>query len=254
MGLHVETNGKGPDLVMLHGWGMHARVWDEVARELAQQFRVHAVDLPGYGGSEACMPCTLDGITRELAAALPPRALVCGWSLGGQVALNWALTVPAQVARLVLIATTPRFVRGPGWDCGMAVAMLDGFAQDLAADPRGALQRFILLQAQGDTAARVVARRLRELILAHGEPDAASLAAGLRILKETDLRAELPRIRQPVLIIHGECDTVVAPAAGAFMQRSLPHATLEVIAGAAHAPFIAQPRSVARRIAEFCHG
>jgi pimeloyl-[acyl-carrier protein] methyl ester esterase len=252
MGLHVESNGTGPDLVLLHGWGMNARVWDEVAAELAQRFRVHNVDLPGHGGSGACLPYTLDVITAALAAALPPRAMVCGWSLGGQVALHWAFTTPAQVARLVLIASTPRFVRGPDWDCGMAVAAFDGFAQGLAADPEATLQRFILLQAQGDTAARAVARRLRELALAHGVPDAASLAAGLRILKETDLRADLPHIRQPALILHGACDCVVPPAAGAALQRGLPHSTLEVIMGAAHAPFIARPRSVARRIAEFC--
>ncbi len=254
MGLHVESSGNGPDLVLLHGWGMPASVWDEVAMELAQRFRVHNVDFPGYGGSGAGLPCTLEGMTHALAVALPPRAIVCGWSLGGQLALQWALTAPVQVARLVLIASTPRFVRGPAWDCGMEVTTLDGFAQDLAADPRGALQRFILLQAQGDAAAGAVARALRKRALAHAVPDAASLLAGLRILKETDLRAALPRIVQPALIVHGECDTVVPLAAGEYMQHVLPHSTLEVIAGAAHAPFVAQPGIVARRIAEFCHG
>ena len=252
--MRVKVSGTGPDLVLLHGWGMNACVWDDLATQFAQRFRVHNVDLPGHGGGSACVPYTLDVITAALAAALPPRAIVCGWSLGGQVALNWALTAPAQIARLVLIASTPRFVRGPGWDCGMDVTALDGFAHGLAADPHGVLQRFVTLQAQDDTAGRVVARRLRELLLAHGVPDAACLAAGLRILKETDLRADLPRISQPVLIVHGEADAVVPLAAGAFMQRGLPHSTLEVVAGAAHAPFIAQPRVVARRIAEFCHG
>ena len=252
--MRVTVSGAGPDLVLLHGWGMNARVWEDLAPELAQRFRVHNVDLPGHGGSATCRPYTLASISAALASALPARALVCGWSLGGQVALNWALTAPAQVARLVLIASTPRFVRETGWDCGMEVAAFNGFAHGLAADPEATLQRFILLQAQGDTAARAVARRLRELALAHGMPDAASLAAGLQILRQTDLRADLPHIRQPVLIMHGERDSVVPLAAGACMRSGLPHSTLEVIAGAAHAPFIAQPRIAARRIAEFCDG
>ncbi len=254
MDLHVECNGTGPDLVLLHGWGMHARVWDEVASELAPSFRVHNVELPGHGESPTCVPYTLDALCAALAVKLPAQASVCGWSMGGQVALNWALAAPAQVVRLVLIASTPRFVREPGWECGMEVATFDGFARDLVANPEATLQRFILLLAQGDRAARAVARRLRELVVAHGVPDAAALAAGLRILRQTDLRADLSRIDQPVLILHGERDNVVPLAAGKFMQHALPHATLEVISGAAHAPFIAQPHIVAQRIAEFCHG
>ena len=60
MTLHVEVSGSGPDLVLLHGWGMNAAVWGEVATALAQHFRLHCVDLPGHGASPACAPCTLD--------------------------------------------------------------------------------------------------------------------------------------------------------------------------------------------------
>ena len=49
--LHIHTIGKGPDLVMLHGWGMHAGVWRLVSTSLAANFRVHTVDLPGHGQS-----------------------------------------------------------------------------------------------------------------------------------------------------------------------------------------------------------
>ncbi|MEO8442668.1 MAG: alpha/beta fold hydrolase, partial [Betaproteobacteria bacterium] len=116
------------------------------------------------------------------------------------------------------------------------------------------LQRFILLQAHGDRAARNVVHRLRECNAARGPHDAAALAAGLQLLNDTDLRPDLPGVRQPVLIVHGEQDTVVPPGAAEYLQRTLPHAELEIIAGAAHAPFIAQPQAVAQRIATFCHG
>ena len=252
MTLHVEVNGSGPDLVLLHGWGMNAVVWGEVAAALAQQFRLHCVDLPGHGASPACAPCTLDALADLLAAALPRRVAVCGWSFGGQVALNWALRKPDQIERLVLLAATPRFVRGAQWDCGIDAAVLDDFARGLAHDYRATLQRFLALQAQGDAHPRIVLRRLREHILAHGEPDVAALGAGLRLLKETDLRDRLERITQPALILHGERDTLVPLAAAEYLQRVLPHATLEVFAGATHAPFITQPQRAVRRIVEFC--
>ena len=99
-----------------------------------------------------------------------------------------------------------------------------------------------------------VSRRLRERLLAHGEPVPAALAAGLRMLRETDLRASLPHIVQPVLILHGARDDVVPIEAGEYLQRTLPCARLEVFAGTAHALPVAQPRRTARRIMEFCSG
>ena len=50
--LHYELRGRGRDLVLLHGWGMNLRVWDELARTLARRFRVIAIDLPGHGRSD----------------------------------------------------------------------------------------------------------------------------------------------------------------------------------------------------------
>lgn len=251
--MQIGCSGSGPDLVLLHGWGMKACVWDEVVAELAPSFRVHNVSLPGYAGSAACRPYTLDTVTAALAAALPPHVSVCGWSLGGQLALRWALLKPRQVARMVLIASTPRFVRGPGWDDGVDEAVLRAYAQALAHDVGGALQRFALLQTQGDAAARKVSRRLLTCLAAPGEAGIAALLAGLQILEDTDLRNELAEVSQPALILHGECDRLVPLAAAEFLQRWLPDSTLETIAGAAHAPFMARPQEISRRIAAFCH-
>ena len=254
MGLHVESSGSGPDLVLLHGWGMNASLWDDAVTGLMQQFRVHAVDLPGHGASSTCTPYELNAVTAALAAASPPHATVCGWSLGGQLAMNWALTRPGQVERLVLVAGTPRFVRGADWDCGIEAAVLEEYALSLARDWRAAMLQFNKLQAHGDRHRRTVSRRLREGLLAHGEPVAAALAAGLQILKETDLRANLRHIAQPALLLHGACDAIVPLAAGEFLQRNLPRATLEVFAQTAHAPLVAQPQRTARLIMEFCRG
>lgn len=252
--IHAEVSGRGPDLVLLHGWGMTARVWEELAAQLGDQFRVHRVDLPGYRRSAAVTPYTIDAIVDALATACASKTTVCGWSLGGQLALRWAEQHPAQVERLVLISSTPRFLREPDWTGGMEPQVFESFVQALARDPRDALHRFSSLQAHGDGGARAVSRQLRECIAVNTDVQGATLVAGLQLLKNTDLRAALPRIVQPSLIMHGECDTVVRRDAAEFLARTMPRASLKMIAGAAHAPFVSRPLDAVRHITEFCHG
>ena len=251
MALNVEVSGSGPDLVLLHGWGMNAQVWNDTAAELARHFRVHCVDLPGYGASSTCTPYTLGAIADALSVALPRHASVCGWSLGGQVALAWARRRSGQVERLVLLATTPRFVRGEDWEHGMSATDFSDFADGLARDSRATLRRFFGLQAHADVNERAITRTLRQWLVAAGEYDGKALAAGLQILRDTDLRIELAKIAQPVLILHGGRDAITPLGAGEYLQRALPHATLEIFSGAAHAPFLTRARQVAQRIVEF---
>ena len=63
------------DLVLLHGWGLHAGAWSEVRPALEPRFAVHALELPGDG--------TFDQATDAIAARMPEASTVCGWSLGG---------------------------------------------------------------------------------------------------------------------------------------------------------------------------
>lgn len=251
MTLHVEARGDGPDLVLLHGWGMHAGIWKELARELSLHFRVHAVDLPGYGQSATCDPCTLEHMAAALARQMPQRCLVCGWSLGGQVALTWAGIAPRQVARLALIATTPCFSRRADWPHAVAADVLHDFAAALKTDYAGTLKRFLSLQALGDAQARQVTQRLRESLFARSAPAARTLSQGLEILLQADLRGRLSTVAQPTLVLHGDRDTLTPPAAGEYLSRNLPNARLVKLRGAAHAPFVSDAQGVNALLKKF---
>lgn len=237
-------------LVLLHGWGTHAGVWADVIARLELG---HAVVAPDFPGDDAAEACTVDGVVDQLAAMAPERCVVAGWSLGGQLALAWALRYPQQVARLVLIATTPRFVSAPDWPHGMDAATLAGFAGELAIDPAATLRRFLLLETQGDAEARGVARRLEAALAARPALDADVLARTLDWLRDTNLRAVLPDIRQPALVLHGDRDRITPLAAGEYLARHLPHAQIEVFSGVAHAPFVSDPEAVCRLVTGFCH-
>jgi len=239
------------ELVLLHGWGGNAGVWRELAARLAPRWRVRSLDLPGYGTTAACKSYTLETLADAVARAAPRRCAVVGWSLGGQVALAWARRAPRQVERLALIATTPCFVRRPGWTPAMAPDQFEEFARALGMDALDALNRFALLVARGDAAARRVARRLREAWSAGGAPDVSVLQGGLKILRGSDLRSGLGKIRQPVLVIHGARDRLVPLAAGRELCRRLACARLLVQRRAAHAPFLSSPAAVAAALRAF---
>jgi len=254
MSLHVATRGAGADLVLLHGWGMHGGVWEGVADKLAASFRVHVVDLPGHGESAGIAPYSLERVAEAVAAAVPQRAHWCGWSLGGLVALEAARRYPDQVARLVLVASTPCFAKRADWPCAVAPETLDEFADSLAGDYEGTLKRFLSLQARGDEGARAVLRDLRDSLFTRGRPAAEALRGGLEILAGCDLRDRATGVAQPTLVIHGERDQLVPLPAGEWLAQNLPAAKLAVVKGAAHAPFLSHPDEFVNLVNGFLAG
>jgi pimeloyl-[acyl-carrier protein] methyl ester esterase len=250
----VNSIAPKPVLALLHGWGMNARVFDALAGLLAADFEVRALDLPGHGGRAALEKNTLQSWADDLARQLPDNATLLGWSLGGQVAMRAALDHPRRIARLVLLASTPKFVATEEWVRGMAIADLQAFGAALLADPQATLLRFLSLQTRGMEGQKTLLQHLRQTLLAAPQASSVALAAGLAILHETDLRADLPRLTQPTLVLHGALDTLTPAAAGTWLAGTLPDAQHIEIAHAAHAPHLSHGEAVAAAIGRFAHG
>lgn len=250
--LYIEKQGTGTDLLLLHGWGLHGGVWDTLAPRLADRFRVTRMDLPGHGRSrDIAMPATLTELARMVMDAAPPHAVVLGWSLGGLVALRAALDAPNNMRALVLANATPRFVTGTDWPAAMPPETLAEFAAGLREDYQGILQRFLSLQVRGDEGARESLRNLRVALFAHGEPDAASLATGLELLRTSDLRAECASVKVQTLVLAGAYDRLTPAAAGEFLARSIHGARLHSFPKSAHAPFISHTEAFADALRGF---
>ena len=98
----------GESVVLLHGFGGTHRAWDGVAECLSREsYLPLAPDLPGHGeAADALRPITFSGGVTDLLALCPERFTLCGYSLGGRLALHVALAAPERVERLVLVSTT----------------------------------------------------------------------------------------------------------------------------------------------------
>jgi pimeloyl-[acyl-carrier protein] methyl ester esterase len=254
MTLYCETSGRGADLVLLHGWGLNGAVWQELARALVRDYCVTTLDLPGHGRSRTFPePYKLEQLAEWVVQHAPPRAFWIGWSLGGMVALHIAAYYPQRVKKLVLVASTPKFVSAPDWPHGMEPELLDQFSEQLRADYRKTIQRFLALQLRGVEQASALLRQLREVVFRYGAPHRAALQGGLEVLRHADLRPCLVAAPMPCLLIAGARDTLIPVSAQDYLAANLTRAELRLIPGAAHAPFLSHPLEFRRALRGFLH-
>lgn len=250
--LHTETSGRGSDLFLVHGWALHSGIWGSVLPELAQAYRITCVDLPGHGLSrDLPMPATLPALARQLVAAAPENAVWLGWSLGGLACLRAALDFPDRLRALVLVSTTPRFLTAADWPHAMPMEQWLEFVAELGRDYHKTVQKFLGLQVREDAAARSVLRRLRAAVRAHGEPRFGDLAQGLRLLRDSDLRAELAQILLPTLVMTGDHDQLAPPQAGVVLAAAISGAQRVVVHKTAHAPFLSRPAEFSAVLKQF---
>ncbi|HDR2891499.1 TPA: pimeloyl-ACP methyl ester esterase BioH [Enterobacter asburiae] len=240
-----QTVGTGNcHLVLLHGWGLNAEVWHCVSEELASHFTLHLVDLPGFGRSHGYRAMSLDEMAQHVLDAAPQNAIWLGWSLGGLVASQIALTHPERVQALVTVASSPCFSARDAWP-GIKPDVLAGFQQQLSEDFQRTVERFLALQTMGTETARQDARTLKNTVLSLPMPDVEVLNGGLEILKTVDLREPLATLALPHLRIYGYLDGLVPRKVVPLLDTLWPQSESRVVEKAAHAPFISHP-------AEFC--
>ena len=239
---HFTVWGEGRPVVLLHGWGSSAESLGPIAKVLEDQFRVYALDLPGFGWTPAA--ATAWG-TWEYASYVEafmdrvgiPVASLVGHSFGGRIALVLAAQRPDRIKNLVLVASAgirPR--RGLLYHVKVGAAKL--------------AKRLFSLPLWGRFGERVIAG-IYGRIGSRDYRNAGPMRATLVKVVAEDLREILSSVRVPTLIIWGDRDQEVPFSSMQIMACGIQSSRLEVLEGAGHFPFVDRPDRFSQVVREF---
>ncbi|MEU5942051.1 alpha/beta fold hydrolase [Micromonospora sp. NPDC047548] len=255
-----RVDGDGPPVVLLHGLGRSLRDFTEQHELLARGFRVHSVDLPGYGGSlPMAEPYTLPALGRFVghyldAVGVDQPAHLVGNSLGGAVAMRFAAIEPARVASLALVNSA-----GFGQEVTVALRLL-------ALRPFGRL----LLRPNRAVARRAERALFHDPALATEERIAYALARqpyAARVMLETcrslgtlrgvrpqwreELLTEVARLDVPILIVWGDRDLILPAGHLDAARARLPRARTYLFTNCGHLPQIERAEEFHRLLVDF---
>lgn len=247
--VHVIDEGdrEAPPIVFLHALGASSDMWREQIAALSPGYRCLAVDLAGHGKSAPCdgqasIEQFADDIADVLAAMDVTRAHIVGASLGGMIAQAFAIRHPDRVDHTMLVGTTAKMPDAGPWIERAAKVRREGVA-GLAG---GTMERWFTAQFREHGASRIAETRA---IFEGTVPE--SYARACEAIAGMDLRAGLPSIESPVLVIAGEDDPATTPAMAQDIRSAINDATLILLPQVAHMMAIEKAASVARWIGAF---
>jgi 2-succinyl-6-hydroxy-2,4-cyclohexadiene-1-carboxylate synthase len=234
-------------VVLLHGFSGTGRAWEGVAAALRREgYRPLAPDLPGHGAaSDFELPITFDAYVRKVLAEAPERFLLCGYSLGGRVALHVALSAPDRVSRLVLVSSTAGIEDAAERD---ARRLADhGLADELERMPfEDFVERWRTQPLFADEPPEV--GRLAREDQRRNRPEAlAEVLRGIGAGEMEPVWDRLAALHMPVSVVVGERDAKYV-ALGRRLAAATPHGRLFTVAGGHNLP-LENPHAIARVIA-----
>ncbi len=206
MSIHYQIIGKGKPIVLLHGWAFHSGIWAKLVAAAQEHYQLHLIDMPGFGLSQRLIfSSSLQENIKLLLPYLPPKAAYLGWSMGGLLALQVALSYPDRVSHLLLVNSTPCFVEKVTWQ-GVSFAEWQRFYHQVSEYPTKALKSFILSGLASTTTQKHHYQTLQQQLIDYGLAQKNSLLNGLTALAKTDLSNNLSEVNCPTAFCIGDTD------------------------------------------------
>jgi 3-oxoadipate enol-lactonase len=240
-------DGAGPVIVLVNSLGTDFRIWDDVTARLGGVASVLAYDKRGHGLSDlGAAPMTMAGHTGDLAALIDHlrigKAIICGLSVGGQIALRLAAERTGLVDGLILCDTAPKIGNAEIWNARIDAVKRNGISSIAGT----VLARwFTPAFRRDDNPAFALARNM----LLRQSPEGYAATCGA--IRDTDFTEIAGNLTVPALCIVGSEDGATPPALVEDMARIIPDSTFRVIENCGHIPCIERPEELAGLIAEF---
>lgn len=255
VGLHYAETGSGRPIVFLHGWAMSGRVW-RFQEELSPSGRLLFPDQRGHGQSAPGPSYAVEDFAQDLASffeILDLRdAVLVGWSMGVQIAIEAFPGIKGRLAALVLVAGTPRFTATGGYPHGKPAIEVKGLGVRLRRDHHKTMGEFFRgMFVDGEMDQKQYQRIVHEIIMGGHAPDTEAALKSLMILSQVDLRDRLATMEVPVLLVHGDGDTICPASASGYMAQRFPQVTLKIMEGCGHAPFMTRPQEFNGLVRDF---
>jgi 3-oxoadipate enol-lactonase len=245
--LSVETQGSGEAVVLVHGLGSSANVWEPQVRALADRFTMVRLDLEGAGRSPATGALSIEGWVQDLKALLDhlkvARARFVGHSLGTLILQHFAVAHPEKVEKLVLIGVNraPPEARRVAIRERVAKVRAEGIDAIVEAVVKGGVSPHTLAH-KPEVVAFVRELLTRQPVEGYARSCEAMAAA---------VAADVSGIRVPVLLIAGRDDAVSPVANSEGLAAELAEAQLRVLEQCGHWHPIEQPAAVSAALREF---
>jgi pimeloyl-ACP methyl ester carboxylesterase len=277
--VHVaDFGGAGPTMVLVHGLGGSCLNWLGAGPRLARRARVLALDMAGFGRTalglrSGRIAANRNLLDRFLRAVVGGPALLVGNSMGGLIAMMQAAACPETVTGLVLAAPAQPHPRGVRIDrqvlAAFALYSVPGLAtwyierRAARLGPDGLVRETLRLccadpaRVSADVQAAHV-ELARDRLAGMPWANRAFLDAArstLRVLRRRrEYRAMVDRIAAPTLVIQGDCDRLVSPAASRELARRRPDWTLEALEDIGHVPQLENPALFVERVERWLDG
>jgi len=243
----VPDFSRGRKIVKVHGAGGNAHRWQRQIDLLAKSHSPIALDLPGHGrsaGVEGLL--TIDDYADFLAAFLDAlnmkSAVIMGWSMGGAIAMNFALRHPARVEALVLVATAAKFNLPEDRIEGLRAITMGRAPQAFTTDgysPKTIKENFDVV---------------REGWMEQIKTDPRVRYTDVVACSNVDLREAISKIDQPTLILAGADDQITTVADAELIKSRIRGAELKVVADAGHIIPCERPAEFSAAIESFLAG
>lgn len=245
--IHVEERGGGaPSLIFLHYWGGSSRTWRHVIDALPGAHRTLAVDLRGWGASDApregyALADFADDVRDVIAEHSVSDFVLVGHSMGGKIAQLIASQKPEGLVGLVLVAPSPPT------PLALPAEVREGMesAYSSATSVEATIDHVL-------TAKLLTAEQRKQVVEDSLRGGTVAKIAWPRYTSQEDISAAVSAITVPTLVIAGELDRVdsVSTLETELLAR-IPHAVMRVLRGTGHLSPLESPRDIAELLNQF---